>query len=238
MMDGRIPDAHPYLVEVVGTAGAGKSTLTRSIHGREPEWRIARFINARDPGDLRYLVHAVPGLLPIIAHGLRRRPRLTWREFKLLGYVTEWPRALDRTSQHRGVRLLDQGPIYALVRLKANAGHLTTGPAFERWWDRMLEAWAARLDAVVYLDAEDGVLWSRINERAQPHQTKGEAAAVGRRFTARYRQLFEEVLGRIGSADGPRIVRFDTSTATGEQIAAELISILAAGGVATGGPRP
>jgi adenylate kinase family enzyme len=227
MTYGRTDPSRSYLVEVVGTAGAGKSTLTRSIHRSEPEWRIAEFIHTRSPRDLRRVVHSVPGLFPIMIHGLGGQPRLSWREFKLLVYVSEWQRALDREPR-RGVTLLDQGPIYALVRLKALAGRVSTSAAFARWWDRMLEAWAARLDAIVYLDADDAVLWSRINDRTQPHQTKGEAAWLGQRFITRYRRLFEEVLGRIDRPGGPEIMRFDTGEVGAERLAVETREIVAA----------
>lgn len=228
MTNGRTAVAPPYLVEIVGAAGAGKSTLTRSIHRMEPDWSIADFIHTRTLGHLRYVVHGVPRVFPILARGLGGRPRLTWREFKLLIYVTEWQRFLQRQpGRQHAVTLLDQGPIYALVRLKAEPGGLTAGVSFERWWNQMLELWSGRLGTIVYLDGPDRVLWSRINDRAQPHQTKGEAASVGQRFITHYRRLFDEVLDRIDALGGPEILRFDTGETPTEQIAEEIRRALA-----------
>jgi hypothetical protein len=229
MTGGRTHISCPYLVEIVGTAGAGKSTLTRSLHRAEPDWRLADFIDTRTPGHFRYLVHGVPRLFPILTHAMGGRPRLTWREFKLLVYVTEWHRFLQQDPGYRcGVTLLDQGPIYALVRLRAEAGGFTHRVAFERWWEQMLGLWAGELDSIVYLDAADRVLWGRINDRAQPHQAKGEAPWVGQEFIARYRRLFDEVLERVGMLGGPEILRFDTSHATPERLAARIGGILTA----------
>ena len=91
-----------------------------------------------------------------------------------------------------------------------------------------MELWAGELGAIVWLDAPDEVLWDRINGRDQWHGTKGERADVGRRFIALYRGLFEDVLHRIEILGGPQIVRFDTSRMSGERLAAEVRSFLAA----------
>ncbi len=90
----------------------------------------------------------------------------------------------------------------------------------------MLERWANELDAVVWLDAPDDVLWSRINERPQGHKQKGVAAGAGRLFIARYRQAFEGVLRTMEELDGPQIVRFDTSVTSATQIAERIEPLL------------
>lgn len=219
----------PYLVEVLGPAASGKSTVTRSLRQHEPDWKIADFIDTRTPEHLRYVFQSMPRLVPILGRGLADRPRLTWREFKLLVYVTEWHRFLERKSEHRhGITLLDQGPIYALVRLRAEAGGFTGAASFTRWWDEMLERWTHRLGAIVYLDAADRVLWTRVNNRDQAHTTKGMSEAVGREFLTRYRRLFEEVLERVGASGAPEILRFDTGVTDAEPLASQIRRILQA----------
>ena len=144
-------------------------------------------------------------------------------------YVTEWHRFLNRKPEYdHGCTLLDQGPIYALVRLKAESKVAATNPAFEEWWNQMLDLWAGQLSAIVWLDAPDQVIWDRINERMQRHKTKGEPPDVGRRFITKYRQLFEEVLDHINTPGGPEILRFDTSEMGSEQTAEQLGPIMEA----------
>ena len=221
--------ACPNLVEVTGVAGAGKSTLTRHLLHATTDGTLAEFIHTRTPRHLAHVAHSIPHLMPILAGNLIRAPRLSWADFKLLAYVTEWDRFLDRSLTDRpGITLLDQGPIYALVRLKAQAKGVTRGASFARWWSGSIERWAGELDVVVFLDASDRVLWERINGRSQPHRTKGEPGDVGREFIARYRRLFEEALGRLDVPGGPEILRFDTSATAGKRIAAEVAPILTA----------
>jgi hypothetical protein len=227
---GRTPST-PYLIEVAGVAGVGKSTLTHLLCQGDPECRRADFIHARTPEHLAYFAHSLPRLLPVMAGSFGIGPRLRWADFKLLVYVTEWKRFLNGNPQyHFGCTVLDQGPLYALVRLKAEAKGGVCSAPFERWWNRMVELWAAELDLIIWLDAADQVVWDRINERVQRHKTKGEPVEVGRRFIVRYRRLFEEIFDRVNSLGGAEVLRFDTSETRSEQIAAQVGPLLTARG--------
>jgi deoxyadenosine/deoxycytidine kinase len=209
------------LVEVAGVAGSGKSSLTRSMC-EDSGFSIGGFIHTRLPSHLLRVARAVPRLLPILASD-RRRPRMSWPEFKLMVYVTRWRTVLHREIHRRGgVTVLDQGPIYSLVRLKAEGKPFTTSPAFEAWWEDMLQIWVEELSTVVWLDASNDVLWRRINGRPQLHKKKGEGVDEGRRFIDTYRRSFEEVLHRMESLGAPEVLRFDTEEATAEQLATRL----------------
>ncbi|TMK34554.1 MAG: ATP-binding protein [Actinobacteria bacterium] len=217
----------PCLVEVAGVAGSGKSTLTRSMC-EDPEFTVGGFIHARLPSHLLRVARATPRLLPILASD-RRSPQVTWPEYKLLVYVTQWRTVLRREMRRRGgITVLDQGPIYALVRLKAEGKPFTATPAFDAWWEDMLRLWVGELSAIVWLDASDDVLWRRINGRSQLHKTKGEGVEEGHRFLDTYRCSFDAVLGRIEAWGAPEVLRLDTEEATAEQLATELLPRLMA----------
>ena len=62
------PIAPPRLIEVAGVAGAGKSTLTRSICER-PGFYVGGFIHARRPSDLLQILIGSPRSLPILVSG-------------------------------------------------------------------------------------------------------------------------------------------------------------------------
>lgn len=212
----------PVLVEILGVAGSGKSSLTRALTDN-PGWRRGDFIHTRKPEHLAHVLRALPRLLPMIADNIWRPPRLSWADFKLLVYVSEWNRHFNRSPGFQGtVTVLDQGPLYALVRLRAQNRGISDRASFRTWWEAMVTRWVAELDSVVWLDAPDDVLLGRIHQRDQSHATKGGPDTTGREFVTRYRGLFHEVLDRIDAAGAPPVLRFDTGARDTADLAAEV----------------
>lgn len=217
----------PYLVEVIGVAGAGKSTLVGTLCEDTDGYVKAEFLHSRKPAHLLRIARSVPQLIPLLTANLYRKPRLSWADFKLMAYVTEWHRFLNgRPEYSKRVTVLDQGPIYALVRLEARNRGVVASPYFRRWWEDRMLLWARTLSAVVWLDAPDELLQSRIDGRVQDHVVKGEPVEVGREFISRYRALFDQTLCKIDTPGGPELLRFDTSEKSPELIASELSSLL------------
>ena len=205
-------------IEILGVAGAGKSTLATRL-AAEPGFEIAPFIHARRPGDLLLIIRTIPRLLPILWTGLTHAPRISWPECKLLVYVTRWAPVLRRRRpQTDTALLLDQGPLYAIVRLMAEAKPFTEHRSFTSWKREMLERWSTELSDVIWLDAPDAVLWSRINQRDQGHRQKGGQTEAGHRFISRYRRAFESIVPIVEEKGDVRTLRFDTSTTTVAQI--------------------
>lgn len=217
----------PYLVEITGVAGAGKSTLCTALCAADAGYERAEFVRTRRPAHLVYVLRSTPRLLPVLAASVVLKPRMSWADVKLMVYVTGWRRFLSRRHNDSDATVvLDQGPIYALVRLKAQDRGVTPSRWFQRWWNEMLAQWVEALSAIVWLDAPDAVLRARIDDRAQPHTVKGAAGAAGQQFIARYRLLFQEVLDHIELAGTPKLWRLDTSDTPVEQLVAEVRSSL------------
>lgn len=207
------------LVEIVGVAGSGKSTLVSQLSA-ERDFVRAPFISGRNPRHLVYFVVSLPRLLPLAVANIATKPRMTWADYKLMVYIMTWRRMLGQGKMVPGtVLLLDQGPLYAMVRLKAKNLGVSSTPWFEKWWLRMLEASIMGLSLVVWLDAPDQVLAVRINARAQSHAVKGGHTNEVARFIRRYRALFTEVINEIGTRGGPDLVEYDTAHATAEETA-------------------
>ena len=205
-------------IEILGVAGAGKSTLATHL-AADPGFEMAPFIHARRPADLLLILRTIPRLLPILWAGLTHAPRISWRECKLLVYVTRWAPVLRRRRARTDtVLLLDQGPLYAIVRLMAEAKPFTGRRPFTSWKGQMLDRWSTELSDVIWLDAPDDVLWSRINERDQDHRQKGAQVEAGHRFIFRYRRAFESIVPIVEEKGAVRTLRFDTSTSTVEGI--------------------
>lgn len=233
--NGHIDDARSCLVEITGVAGAGKSTLTRALCDADSMYMRAEFIHTRAPSHLVYVIRSIPRLLTILAANLSRKPRMSWADFKLMVYVTQWRSFIQRRPEYReGITVLDQGPMYALVRLKARQRGVASSRSFQRWWDEMLTMWADTLSAVVWLDAPADVLRARINGRVQAHAVKGVSDEASQRFVAEYHGLFEEVFGRLERSGRPKLWRFDTGDHSVELLAADVRSVLVHSGLEGG----
>lgn len=215
----------PFLVEVLGVAGSGKSTITSRLLS-STELERAPFISARNPQHLIQMTLALPNLTPLVLSGLTRKPRMSWADFKLMVFVTRWSRWLEDARFAGKGLIFDQGPIYALVRLEAKDLGLGQTRAFQIWRQQRLLDWVPKLATIIWLDAPDDVLISRIDQRDQSHWVKGETGDVSRAFVRRYRGLFLDAIREIERLSAPQAHRFDTSAMTVDEIATELSNAL------------
>jgi hypothetical protein len=152
---------------------------------------------------------------------------MSWREVKLVIYVSEWLRYLSiRCEPGQSMWVLDQGPIYALGRLEAVGKPFTTSAAYRRWHQRMVEAWSGKLSRIVFLDAPDPVLVKRIGGRSQDHETKGQSPDVSYEFLGRHRRAFNRTVIAVELAGGPEAQRIDTGAASPGQVEAEVAARL------------
>lgn len=213
-------------MEIVGVAGAGKSTLTRALRS-DYGCRIADSLHTRQPAHWQYVAHGLPGLAPLVVASARDRPLLSWDELKFVLYVAEWHRYLHAERDGPpGAVVLDQGPIFALACLLWGRKPVTRGVRFKSWQQRMVERWSLELDAIAVLDAPDEVLLARINGREQGHDVKGVPVTEGLELVERHREAFGRVLELIEGLGRPRLLRYDTATMPPAVVAAELAEAL------------
>jgi hypothetical protein len=213
-------------IEIVGVAGAGKSTLTRTLCAQYPACTVADSLHTRVPAHWPYVVHSMPRVLPHVARSAWNRPALSWDEVKFVIYVSEWGRFLrDRPEDRSGVTILDQGPIFALARLLWGKKPVTAGKPFETWLGRMVERWSVELDAIVWLVAADETLLERINDREQRHEAKGKPVPEGLELIELHREAYGRLFELVSGLGRPRVLRFDTSTMRPAEIAGELADL-------------
>lgn len=216
----------PRVVEVVGPAGCGKTTLARSLC-RRPEIGLGVELPRLD--HVPHVLHHTLLLLPAYLRERGEGGWLTWKEMRSMTYCRAWPRRLATPGGSRAVTVLDHGPLFRLARLRAFGPPITHGSAFERWWERSIALWGDLLDAVVVLDAPDDVLIERIRTRQERHRMKGQSSERTEHFLKRYRDTYREILAKLV---GPRVLRVDTHQEGPDEIAAracEELSLLARG---------
>ncbi len=175
---------------------------------------------------LPLLARSAPTLLPMLVRQPLRNHKLPWVEVKLMIYLNEWSRFLERSRQREGATILDQGPVYSLARLDTLDLPLTETRRFADWNARVTTLWSARLDVIVTLDARDDVLQQRIDSRDQAHATKGASRETTRSFLAEYRRSYERTLGRMAGPGSPTVLSFDTSSRLPAEMAPEVLESL------------
>jgi cytidylate kinase len=213
----------PVNVEIAGVAGTGKSTLAGLLCSERGFGRLDDTLRFREPSHLRYVFRSLPRLTGLAKRWLATRRTPSWTELKLVIYLMEWDSHLVRSRHSDKATILDQGPVYALARLGYVDPLIAGTEPHGDWWHTMVDTWAGCLDAIVWLDAPNPVLASRIDNRSQDHQIKGKSPLEAAAFADRYRASYEEVIAAMDRTGGPVILRYDTSRMSAADIAADTI---------------
>ena len=198
------------VIELVGPAGAGKTTLAGALHGADP---------ARGLGRLRLVGGLVPEMSMLAAARLSA-PGRNWSrdELRSLAYLTAWQSRVQ-SRRSTGLLVFDHGPVFRLTSLAAFGPPMTRTPAFSRHWRSLARDWGQLLEVVVWLDAPDDVLLCRIDRRRQEHRIRGIDRGEAEAFLARFRQAYHRTITAVTSA-GARLVELDTTAGTPERLAA------------------
>ena len=178
------------VVEVIGPAAAGKTTLVRALSSNDAGIRVGV-----DVGMLRYVVgfvRTIGSWMPRWVANHRRDRWFTWRETKSMVFLDAWYPALERQrGRSASVTVLDHGAFYRLARLREFGPQIAHSEAFERWWKASLDRWMKSIDVVVWLDGSDEVLLRRVEHRGHRKLASITSDEAKREFLARYRRAFD-----------------------------------------------
>jgi deoxyadenosine/deoxycytidine kinase len=213
------------VAEVVGPAGAGKTTLVEALRRRDPGIAIDVPVHRIEqvPLAAETLVRFGPAFLREPGRGRWFTPG----EIRSMAYLDAWRRRVveARSSQQTAI-VFDHGPIFRLVTLRWFGPEITRSAVYRRWWERMLERWTRTLDLVICLDAPSEVLARRIHLRLRDHVVKGKSEDEVYRFLARYREGFEQLISAMQIEPGPRILRFDTEQESVERVIEAVCAVM------------
>lgn len=216
----------PHVVEVVGVAGAGKSTLARSLTGAGGVGPLADTLRTSEPRHLGAVVRGVPAALAALVRSLRDGRPLSWVELKLVLYLAGFDPAAGVVTGSRWI-VVDQGPVYSLARLLARGGPNSVVAVGTRRWTRWIARWGARLDLVVLLDASTETLLARIDGRDQAHEVKHAEREEAMAFVDRFRAAYEQVVGALEQRGVP-VARVDTGRAVPDEVLRRVLDAAAA----------
>jgi len=203
---------HLRVVEIVGPAGAGKSTLYQALRGRN-NLRLDNFPDVRRLANLPFFLWNGVWVIG----SLRGLGGLSRRELAWMSILRGWPALLRKTGSR--VTVLDQGPVYLLTELhEFGPASLRTSAADALWRD-LSARWSQTLNLIVWLDADDADLLERIRTREKAHIVKNASAEETLSFLNRYRAAYERVMADLRVP----VLRFDSSCMTTTQIAENLL---------------
>jgi hypothetical protein len=220
------------VVEIVGPAGAGKTTLYQMLDCRPEFVRLGNFPDVRKTADAPFYIlnglQLIPRLLPLYRSDSRQ---LTRREFAWMTILYGWPALLGRESNDdEKVIVLDQGPVYLLAEMRVFGPEYLRHKPAERLWQDLFRRWVETLDVIVWLDAADEVLLDRIRTRLQEHVVKDQPVTVVYEFLERYRAEYELILAVLTAKKASlKILRFDTERQQPRDILEQFLAELSCG---------
>ena len=205
----------PFTAEIIGPAGAGKSTLVSLLGKQDVTIRTGLSL-----WGLPFPLLATGALSSLTdVFSLCSQHRFSLEDLKLVIQINALRQLLRRESE-KGYRLmlLDEGEVFGLARLRAyGAGCLSSDSI--TWMSHLLNRVAPTLDAVIWLDAPDAVLAQRIRERAKPHRTKNLQEEKICEHVARYRSAFEQIMAELTQRSQVKVISFRTDSQPLEEIA-------------------
>jgi hypothetical protein len=217
----------PRIVEIIGPAGAGKTTLCTVLIRYSDHIHLGNFPDvkkaANAPFFIRYSLQQISTLIRIFRHGDRLPSR---REFAWFSILSGWSRVLQKELKRKGgIIFLDQGPLYLLSEISEFGPDYLKRKKAEPIWQTWYRRWAALLDGIVWLDTADEDLLRRIRNREKGHVVKEESAQVIFEYLGRYRKAYERTLLKLmANHNTLKVLRFDTCRESPEEIAIHLLA--------------
>jgi len=216
----------PRIVELAGPAGAGKTTLASMLEQSGMNILRADIPSWREPNRIPFYVRNTLTLLPALMQMFYRRNGKWLQRWEVADMVIleGWPRMLRRQAAAcKEVLLLDQGPIYMLAAGQVIGSGVLNSPQADGWRRRMVRQWANTLDMVIWLDAPNATLVSRVRGRDRWHGQKARSERAAFKFLDDYRQAYEQIFSAlVAERSDLRIVRFDSARASVEEVGSQV----------------
>lgn len=221
-------NGHPMLLELVGVAGSGKSTLRNMLKELNPQiGRVA------PPPKREYIFPVLKIYFKWFPLYLLRYSKTRWfnsKEIKIICYLECWLPYLTRCAvEDDMVVVLDPGSVFWLTAINKFGPELTRDPKFQVWWESMRIKWMNAVDVFIWLDAPTELLIQRVKEREEWHESKlMDHNEIAESFNT-YRKGYSELVDQISKKRKKHILHFQTDQTSAAVIFEQVKDLLEEG---------
>ncbi len=198
------------IIEIIGVAGTGKTTITRTLIQNNKDYLIEELPPVRSIKLFPFFVFNFVRTVPLIINLQNQMDRsFSSREITWLVILNSWQKILK--TRKKKVVFVDQGPIFLIASLIGLDPEISDKSLNYESWKPLLKRWANQLDAIIYLDADDSDLIQRINQREKEHLVKGKSSDQIQKFLAHNRGLYNTLL-EIVQNNNPQLKIFSLNS--------------------------
>jgi hypothetical protein len=218
-----ISNKFPHIIEFVGVAGTGKSTLLKAMMQRDK--RIMTLPLPSKYSYIPFLLRVVLNWWPIYLNHYRNSRWFTFQEIRNMGYLDTWiPFIRSQASTRQNIVGIDPGSIYWLASLQEFGPKITQHPKYQNWLKEKLEQWASALDVAIWLDAPEELCLQRVLGRDEFHEIKDVPANEALAELKGYRQSYKRILSQMSSRFAIKTFYFRTDQIPTDQIVERVFS--------------
>jgi thymidylate kinase len=215
------------VIELIGVAGVGKSTLYRSLKSRNYPWLICdQVLPVWNISSMPFFFKNITSMMPLLMQTEIMGERLLKRrEIAFLALLNGWHSILRKKADQQGRAIIvDQGPISMMAYLLVFGPESLKYDYVQSWWDSIYHKWGQALDLLVYLDTKDEVIIDRIRTRSQDHFLKKETTDVICDWIYKYRGLYTQILNRFESnGHKVKVLRIDSGSNSVDKLIQDLL---------------
>jgi deoxyadenosine/deoxycytidine kinase len=222
--------SRPLVVEIVGPAGTGKTTLSEILN--EQGGTIRAGITIWRQPILTVVVGAftsLPTIISLVVNGKRFRISDLKRvaQLKALYRRITRMRREPRDVENKAL-IMDEGVVFALCQFRVNSSGATADPSDPemKWENQMIDQWSRTLNTIVLLDGPDELLTERIRTREKDHRMKGRSEKEIVDFLGLYRRSYGEVISELRARGNINVVSFQTGEIAPARMAQEIFRLI------------
>ncbi|MEM7063779.1 MAG: hypothetical protein AAF572_11515 [Cyanobacteria bacterium P01_B01_bin.77] len=211
------------IIEIFGVAGTGKTTiLSNLVESHSSFYPIFKW---RRLSHVPIYIQVAVSLFPIWLGCQTTGQSLSWQAINWMIRLQALNYLLQKQARNDGaIILLDQGPIYTLARLLdyGLADSKSSSHRLVSWWQRSLEQSSRVLDTVIFLDAPNGILASRIRNRDKTHRIKQSSDLEIQSFLNRHRLAYKQVIEQLQAGKNTPVLVYNTHRQSLDQIVIDI----------------